>query len=363
MDSGWIVGSHNGNILQNVNGAVGGARKRGANEEAPKVGEVGKEVEVKKAKIGNYSGNVDVPEQEVALWESTRESMGWSEVDCLNHKLSLPKRGDPGKKVETLGQHVKRLRALGWYLYREQERKRIECCDLENELDEKSQQLETHREEAEQERQSAQIKELNMKNEIKEALSDGEKYKNEIQGLQDKIEMVEGQLQDVTKLKQSLEDQLKDQQAKLESIETKLQTAEASQLESQKYAMTLQEYNSKLQSEISAANDTMDVLRREKADLTEEKAELSGRVQALGDALEALQHASSSTEAARQDACEELSRVRGELAACSAEKISLTQELVTVKDTCNQQRWVIIIASVVACTRFRSTGMMFLVQG
>ena len=336
LDGMWDVTF--GNILQNVNGAVGGVRKRGAREEGSKVDNLEKEGERKKAKLGTDSGNVDVPEQEVALWESTRESMGWSEVDCLNHKLSLPKRGDPGKKVETLGQHVKRLRALGWYLYREQERKCIECFDLENELDEKSQQLETLREEAEQERQLAQTKEISMKKEIEEALSDGEKYKNEIKGLQDKIEQVEGQLQDATKLRQSLEGQLKDQQAKLESVETKLQTAEASQLESQKYAMTLQEYNSKLQSEISAANDTIDVLRKEKAELTEEKAELSGRVQALGDALEALQHASSSTEAARQDACEELSRVRGELAACSAEKISLTQDLVTAKDMCNQQR-------------------------
>lgn len=317
---------------------MGGVRKREIAEDAAKSGNLTKEGDSKKAKLECGSGTLDIPEQEVALWESTRESMGWSEVDCLNHKLSLPKRGDPGKKVETLGQHVKRLRALGWYLYGEQDRKRMACCDLENELDEKSQQLEACREGAAQERQLALEKIIKTEKELDEALSDSEKYKKEIQELHDKIEQVDGQLQDLRNLKQSLEDQLNDQQKKHESVETKLQAAEASQLESQKYAMNLQEYNSKLQSEISTANNTMDLLRKEKAALTEERAELSGRVQALGDALEALQHASSSTEAARQDACEELSRVRGELAACSAEKISLTQELATVKDVCNQQR-------------------------
>ena len=60
---------------------------------------------------------VDVPAEELELWLTTRQETGWQDKDCLEHKLSLPKKVDAQKKVATLGQHVKRLRALGWTLY------------------------------------------------------------------------------------------------------------------------------------------------------------------------------------------------------------------------------------------------------
>lgn len=44
------------------------------------------------------------------------EELGWTITDCLNHKLSFKKKEDPKAKHEAMGQHIKRLRAAGWYL-------------------------------------------------------------------------------------------------------------------------------------------------------------------------------------------------------------------------------------------------------
>ena len=44
------------------------------------------------------------------------EETGWSAQDCLNHKLTFKKREDIKVTKDTLLQHIKRLRALGWHL-------------------------------------------------------------------------------------------------------------------------------------------------------------------------------------------------------------------------------------------------------
>jgi hypothetical protein len=56
------------------------------------------------------------------IWEQVAEETGWTVADCLSHKLSFPKRADAKAKVEPLVQHVKRLRAAGWYLHDQKER-------------------------------------------------------------------------------------------------------------------------------------------------------------------------------------------------------------------------------------------------
>ena len=51
-------------------------------------------------------------------WESISAAIGWSTEDCLNFKLAFKKRDDAKTVKEAMGQHFKRLRALGWYLLR-----------------------------------------------------------------------------------------------------------------------------------------------------------------------------------------------------------------------------------------------------
>ena len=49
-------------------------------------------------------------------WDHISEELGWGPQDCLNHKLVFKKREDIKVTKDTLLQHVKRLRALGWHL-------------------------------------------------------------------------------------------------------------------------------------------------------------------------------------------------------------------------------------------------------
>lgn len=65
---------------------------------------------------------VAVPVEESGLWEQIAEETGWAPADCLSHKLTFAKRADAKAKVEPLVQHVRRLRAAGWYLLDQRER-------------------------------------------------------------------------------------------------------------------------------------------------------------------------------------------------------------------------------------------------
>ena len=49
-------------------------------------------------------------------WEDISEQLEWGPEDCLNHKLTFKEREDMKTTKETLLQHIKRLRALGWHL-------------------------------------------------------------------------------------------------------------------------------------------------------------------------------------------------------------------------------------------------------
>ena len=49
-------------------------------------------------------------------WEHISEELGWSPEDCLNHKLTFKKKEDIKVTKDTLLQHIKRLRAMGWHL-------------------------------------------------------------------------------------------------------------------------------------------------------------------------------------------------------------------------------------------------------
>ena len=273
----------------------------------------------------------DVPEDELNLWKKEQEETGWSDVEFLQHKLSFTKKVDAAKKVATLGQHVKRLRALGWHLYGERNQALIECETSGQDVERLGNDLEITRGRLER-----VTEELDAEMTASKALI-AEKNE-EIEGMKEKIQEVDQKLKDAVEEKNALEDEVESYHMNTAGLEQKLQAAETAHAESQKYTMNLQEYNSKLQKEVQAINDQMEELRGEKARLVEDKASLTGRVQALGDALEALQASSTSTEKARKDAVEELARLRGELASLSAEKSSLSAELASSKQTCSEQR-------------------------
>ena len=52
-------------------------------------------------------------------WEAVAQEMGWTLLDCLQHKITFAKRADAKTKVDTLASHVKHLRLAGWALYSE----------------------------------------------------------------------------------------------------------------------------------------------------------------------------------------------------------------------------------------------------
>lgn len=75
-----------------------------------------------------------------------------------------------------------------------------------------------------------------------------------------------------------------------------------------------------------AANEALGRSQADKAALAEECAALKGRVTALEDQLASVAAASNTTEAARANALEDASRLRGEVAAALAERNSANAE-------------------------------------
>ena len=304
------------------------------------------ETEPKAVVVSQSQQMVDVsivPPEELELWERAKESMGWDEVGCLTHKLTLPKRGDASKKVEVLGQHVKRLRSVGWYLYAmrasEIERHVEDVQNLEVEKDT----IQKKCTEAEKKVAEAEEREKHLAMQMLEVNTDMEESRKEVVRLEEKIESIESSLISTKEAKEKLEERVASLTESADALKHKVCALETAQQEGQKYTMNLQEYNTKLQSDLLAANETMEELRKEKAALTEEKAGLVGRVQTLGDALEALQAASSDAEAARKNALEDIGRLRGEVAAYSMEKESLAKELSTLKEVSQKQRYVFLL--------------------
>jgi chromosome segregation ATPase len=77
---------------------------------------------------------------------------------------------------------------------------------------------------------------------------------------------------------------------------------------------------------VQAANEALGKAQADKAALAEECGALKGRVTALEGQLAGLAASSSSTEAMRNSALEDASRLRGEVAALTAERDSASAE-------------------------------------
>lgn len=183
---------------------------------------------------------VDVPAEELELWLTTRQETGWQDKDCLEHKLSLPKKVDAQKKVATLGQHVKRLRALGWTLYGQ----RNEAMSASGAAKDK---LESVMAELDWTKASLEELSATLGAEVEASRATILEQTERMKDLAARLEEVEGRLKATEEEKSALEEAYR--MAK-DGLEQKLQAAETAHTEGQKYTMNLQEYNSKLQKEV-----------------------------------------------------------------------------------------------------------------
>ena len=183
---------------------------------------------------------VDVPAEELELWLTTRQETGWQDKDCLEHKLSLPKKVDAQKKVATLGQHVKRLRALGWTLYGQ----RNEAMSASGAAKDK---LESVMAELDWTKASLEELSATLGAEVEASRATILEQTERMKDLAARLEEVEGRLKATEEEKSALEEAYR--MAK-DGLEQKLQAAETAHAEGQKYTMNLQEYNSKLQMEV-----------------------------------------------------------------------------------------------------------------
>jgi kinesin family member C1 len=278
------------------------------------------------------------PREELATWETVSNDTGWTPEDCLNHKLSFPKRCDPSKKIESLGAHVKRLRAAGWYLAEDRNRARVEADTIGHSLDVERNQREN---EAEMHRMAletaeAQASSLHKRAEVAEAAS--ARQADELEALRTELQETIADLEGNKAAYAVKSAELEQRIDAMNTLQQRLQAAETSVADVQKYASSLQEFIAKLQADVSSAQDTISNLQQEKVALAEEAANLRGKVSALGDALSSMQMASTAADAARQAALEEAARVRADLASTSAERASLSADATRLRAENEDQR-------------------------
>ena len=269
--------------------------------------------------------------QSASEWQAIATETGWNAADCLSHKLSFPKKADPKAKMDVLGEHVKRLRAVGWHLY--DEAAQIQS-KLLKEQDHRAVEAQKHRETAAT--AAATATELAAKLTTAEATA--ARLTNEIEGVTKELEERKAALKETEASVAQLTGALATETVTADELRKKLSAAEATASDAQKYSSTLQEYNTKLQSDLATATEMSTKLQEEKAVLSEEAAALRGRVAALGDALSALQTASASNESMRQAAAEEAARLRADLAAACAERNSLQFDVTRLREENEAQR-------------------------
>lgn len=284
------------------------------------------------------NSTVAIPQEELNNWENISQEMSWTPVDCLSHKLSLPKNTAPVKKVDTLGVHVKRLRAAGWYLLQSKENALADTMNtkerLENERTVRAEQekkLQEALETAQVENQGHCQKIVSLEAEVDRRNTEINSLERQIQDTKSKLESSEASLASVSA-------QLATQEATTAAIQQRLDASETAVAEGQKYSSQLQQYNTKLQEDLAAAQETASRLQEDKATLHEEAASLRGRVAALNDALTALQSVSVSNEEARQHAMDEATRLRAELASSHADRASLTDSLTRLRKETEEQK-------------------------
>ncbi|GAB4823683.1 hypothetical protein N2152v2_010729 [Parachlorella kessleri] len=271
-------------------------------------------------------------------WEQVAEETGWTVTDCLAHKITFQKRADAKAKVEPLVQHVKRLRAAGWYLHNQKERLALDNQALSASLERE----ETARQEDKEGHEGALRQ---VQQELGAASQRAARQEVELTGYKAQVAQLEST---VTSTKETLRaaeqeasrlegdrDRYKEQVSELQN-----QTKSMTELyqHAQKYNSQLQEYNTKMQAELQAANESVVRVQGEKADLLGENATLKGRVGILEQQVQAMQTSSSTTEQARHSALEDATRLRAELAAATAERNSLSAETLRLRGELEQCR-------------------------
>lgn len=279
-----------------------------------------------------------VPPEELNNWENIASEMGWGPEDCLAHKLSFKGRVDPAKKVDTLAAHVKRLRAVGWYMYAAQEKAAEEAASTAAALAAERTARAVDQRQHEEAEAVAQAEAEGLKDKVSAAEAEASRRDADLKAVRSQLAETKNALEGVEAERVKVAAELEREVAAAAALQQKLTTAESTAAESQKYSVQLQEYNSKMQTDLSAAQETVARLQEEKAALAEECAALRGRVAALGDALEALQAANASSDAARQNALEEAGRLRADLAAAAAERAAFASEASMLRAERDEQR-------------------------
>lgn len=308
-----------------------GARGRKRKSVAPNVQQNQKPKQPEVEQQRDKRNKTDAPVEEVDQWKAVAQETGWDEPTCLSHKLTFPKRCDATKKLDVLATHLKRLRAVGWSLYQEKSAYEAEMQQLRHQLSIEQEERSSDAKLAEEEQQAASKRLSDLQNNLDDAEQKIIGLNCELESANALLQEMEGLLKDSEHERQQALSQVAAQQVTIDGLAQRLTTAEQSVTESQRYNAQLQDYNTKVHADLAAANDLLDAARQEKAFLAEETAVLRGKVTALGDSLSALQSISDGAEAARLAVTEELARLKAALAAETANRDSLVEDLARIR--------------------------------
>lgn len=278
------------------------------------------------------------PAEELQQWEMLSEQNGWTPADALSHRVTFPKRCDAAKKVDTLAGHLKTLRAVGWHLYNESSQLEARAEQIEEELQQEKVGRQEDCGKHEEASQLAQTRVEGLQEKLDSAEAETARRTNELASVRTQLSEITAKLHEAESAHSKVAAELATQEAAAAALQQRVHAAETAVSDSQKYNAQLQEYNSKMQSDLATATEASSRLQEEKAALAEEAAALRGRVAALGDALCALQAANSSTETSRQAVADEAARLRADLAAACAERNSLAGDVTRLRGESEEQR-------------------------
>ena len=279
-----------------------------------------------------------VPTDELDAWYSIAEENGWTPEDCLQHKLIFQKRCDPSKKVDGFAGHLKKLRAAGWYLVDQWRTVSQEVREKQCALDKEREMYTKEKREHEEKLNLACMQAEDLKGQVEALEITMSRREAEIERCQKELEQNEIKIEELTKEHNTVSEKLKKTEEEVLSLKDRIQSAETCASDAQKYAMTLQEFNSKLQGELADARENYDSAQQEKIKLTEEIAELRGRVSTLVNTLQETQKASSAAESARLEALEDAARLRADLAAAASDRNSLSIEVQRLREDSERYR-------------------------
>ena len=279
-----------------------------------------------------------MPIEELELWEAISKEKSWSAEDCLKHKLSFPKRCDTSKKIDGFVAHMKKLRAAGWFLVNSLQ---ASCRETEEvrALLEKERERHAGETKAQEERLLvSNVENEELKQQLEGAESTVSRRNAEIESCRKELTEAVEKLNMLEEAHRDVCEKLDNQRRRNEELREKLEKSEILGSEAQKYATSLQSFNSKLQQELAESRDSFKTLQNEKIQLSEEISILRGRVSTLVDTVTDLQRTSQAAESSRLEALEDAARLRADLMAATTERSSLVEDISRLRDDSGRYR-------------------------